>query len=87
MAHRALDHSLEPDGLLQHVFIALGDFFNFLFKEALQVPENVFDVAAAVLNDLDSALVIQQSEKDVLDADILVPPLLGFPNGKSEGRG
>jgi hypothetical protein len=32
MAHRALDHSLEPDGLLQHVFIVLEIFSIFSSK-------------------------------------------------------
>ncbi len=87
MADRPLDHPLKPDGLLQDVFAALGNFFDFFLKKALQLPEDGFDVAAAVLDDFDPALLVEDGEQNVLDADVFVPALLGFAHGEAQRSG
>ncbi len=87
MADRALDDPLETDRLLQNVFAAFGDLLDLFFEEGFQVPQDGLDVAPAVLDDLDPALLVEDGEQDVFDADVFVPALLGFAHRKAQGGG
>ena len=67
-----LDHPLKADGLLQHVLIALGDGLHVFLEKGLQLDLQVFDVAAAVLDDVDALGVVQYGKQNVFNAHIFV---------------
>ena len=80
-----LDDPLKPDGLLQHVFAALGNAFDPVAEKRLELLFQVLDVSPAVLNDFGAHFIVQNGKQYVLDAHVFMPPLLGFPNGEPEG--
>jgi len=84
MIHRPLNDALKTNGLLQHIFIAIGNLFNFSLKKVFKGDDQIFDIAPAIFNDVNADRVIQDGKKNVLDTDIFVAPFFSLSNSKSK---
>jgi hypothetical protein len=53
-----LDDTLEADGLLKHIFVAVGDLLDLFLKEVLKRGDQIFNIAAAVFDDVNPGGIV-----------------------------
>jgi hypothetical protein len=58
MIHRPLDDALETNGLLKHIFVAIGDLFNFFPKKIFQGGDQIFNISTAVFDDVNPVGIV-----------------------------
>jgi hypothetical protein len=82
---RVLDHALKhgrehrlDGGVLLHARVGFLD-------ELIELRLELLDLPATRADDVRHLAVVQQSEEQVLDRDVLVPPPDGFVDGEFEG--
>jgi hypothetical protein len=78
---RALQHPLDPDGLLRLELDPLGHRLEDLFHELRKILADPLAVAATGLDGLARLGVLEQGEQQVLERDVLVAVVGGLFEG------
>jgi hypothetical protein len=78
----ALDDTLEAQGLLGHEVVVAVERLKLLVEPGVYGGAKAGQVAAAGLQDLFSARIVQQREEQVLEGEELVATALGLTHGE-----
>ena len=84
MINRPLNDALKSNGLLEHIFIAIGDPLNFTLEKILQRSDQIFYTATAIFDDVNAGRIVQNCKKDMFDTDIFVASFFRLSNSKAE---
>ena len=87
MIDGTLNHSLEADCLLEHIFFAGLYFGQFLIKEFFKILFDVLGAATTFFNSFKACFMIDNGVKNMFDTDILMSSFFSFPDGKPESCG
>ena len=86
MIHGPLNDPLEPGRLLEDILAALRYALQAFIEKTGQLTFQVVNIPAAVPDDLDSEIIVQNRIEYMLHANMIMASFFGFPHCKSECR-
>ena len=84
MVNRSLNRSLKPDSLLEDIVAIFRHVFHTFNKKLLECLFDIFNIPAAILNNIHTGAIVKDGKEHMLQTDIFMTPSFGLSHRETE---